>query len=147
MMSCRVCGTVTDDFPYAGGCTLKTCRACYNAQRRRRYAERKADTNEKRRADYAANVNGIRDKHRAAMALRYSERGAAVREWWNQLPVERKRELYRIKQARYRAVLTDCYVRRLLLHPGRTTLKSVPYAMVQAKKIQIRIERYCNEKR
>lgn len=147
MKTCRVCQKEKIDFPVIGGYALRYCRECYNAQRRASHGRVKESVNAKRRQDYADNANGYRDRCHLAAAKRYAEIGAMVREWEAALPIEKRRELGRNKQARYRESLTDCYVRRLMTHPDRTTLRDVPKSLVDAKRELLRIERYLNEKR
>ena len=142
MKTCRVCNSVHTDYPVVGGYELRMCRACYNAQRRASYDRAKEHHNAKAMQRYHANYNGTKDKHHERTAARYATQGAQVREWHAALPIEKQRELGRTKQARYRDKLTDCYVRRLIT----TTTTQVPDSLIQAKKLQIQIERFCNEK-
>ena len=139
---CRVCESVQTDYPVVGGYALRMCRTCYNAQRRASYDRAREHHNAKAVARYQSNYNGTKDKHHERMAAKYAAQGAPVRQWYAALPVEKQRELARGKQARYRAELTDCYVRRLIT----TTTLQVPDSLIQAKKLQIQIERFCNEK-
>ena len=142
---CQKCGEVTTDYPVtAAGDVLLYCRTCYNAQRREAYQKRKDTANANRRQQYADNTNGLRVKCRAAIVKRYAEYGALVRQWEASLPKDKRQELWRSKQARYRAELTDCYVRRLMTHPDRTTLRDVPKSLVEAKRELLKIERYLN---
>ena len=136
---CRVCASVTSEHPVVGGYTLRMCRTCYNAQRRASHARSRDDRNAKAMQRYHSNLNGTKDKHHERMANRYSEMGAKVREWFAAQPIEKQQELQRQKQARYRDKLTDCYVRRLIT----TTTMNVPESLIQAKKLQIQIERFC----
>ena len=142
MKVCRVCEIVQTDFPVVKGYTLRMCRTCYNAQRRASHAPHRAERNAEAVRRYRENVNGTKDKHAERTAAKYATQGAQVQQWYAALPVEKQRELGRKKQAKYREVLTDCYVRRLIT----TTTMQVPDSMIQAKKLQIQIERFCNEK-
>lgn len=117
------------------------CRACYNTQRRASYAANKDHHNAKALQRYHSNYNGTKDKHHERTAKKYAEQGAQVRDWHASLPIEKQRELGRAKQAKYRDKLTDCYVRRLIT----TTTTQVPDSLIQAKRLQIQIERFCNE--
>lgn len=139
---CRVCGLMQTDYPVAKGYTMHMCRPCYNAQRRASYAANREHHNAKAVERYQNNLNGTKDKHHERMAARYAERGAQVREWFASLPAEKQKALGRAKQAKFRSALTDCYVRRLIT----TKTTDVPDALIQAKKLQIQIERLCNEK-
>ena len=142
MKNCRVCKTSQTDFPVVGGYALHMCRTCYNAQRRASHDKKRDDRNAKAMQRYHSNLNGTKDKHHKRMAAKYAAHGAQVREWYASLPVEKQREIGKAKQAKYRASLTDCYVRRLIT----TTTMQVPDSLIQAKRIQIQIERFCNEK-
>ena len=141
MKTCRVCNTVQKDYPVVGGYELRMCRTCYNAQRMAAHNLKRDERNAKAMQRYHSNLNGTKDKHHERMAARYAEQGAQVRQWHAALPVEKQRELGRTKQARYRTELTDCYVRRLIT----TTTMQVPDSLIQAKRLQIQIERFCNE--
>lgn len=141
MKTCRVCKTVQTDFPVIKGYELHMCRACYNAQRRASHNRSRDERNAKAMQRYHSNLNGTKDKHHERSAILYAERGAQVRAWFAALPLEKQRELQRQKQSRYRDSLTDCYVRRLIT----TTTLDVPDSLIQAKKLQIQIERFCNE--
>lgn len=139
---CRVCESVQTDYPVVKGYELRQCRTCYNAQRRASHSRAREHHNAKAMERYHTNHNGTKDKHHSRMAARYAVQGAQVQQWYSALPAEKQRELARAKQARYRAELTDCYVRRLIT----TTTMQVPESLIQAKKLQIKIERFCNEK-
>lgn len=139
---CRVCGIVQTDYPVVKGYALRQCRTCYNAQRRASHAPHRAERNAEAVRRYRENVNGTKDKHAQRTAAKYATQGAQVQQWYASLPVEKQCELGRVKQARYRAELTDCYVRRLIT----TTTMQVPDSLIQAKKLQIQIERFCHEK-
>lgn len=141
MKKCRVCAATTDDYPVVGGYFLRMCRPCYNAQRRASHDKNRVDRNAKAMQRYHSNMNGAKDKRRAFTVARYQVIGAPVRAWFENLPDAKKLEIGRAKQARYRCELTDCYVRRLIT----TTTVQVPQALIQAKRLQIKIERFCNE--
>ena len=138
---CRVCEIVQTDYPIIKGYALRMCRCCYNAQRRAAHDKKRDERNAKAMQRYHSNFNGTKDKHHERSAKRYAEHGANVRDWFAALPIEKKREIGRKKQSKYRAILTDCYVRRLIT----TTTMQVPDLLIQAKKLQIQIERLLNE--
>lgn len=141
MKTCRVCNSVQTDYPIVGGYELRQCRTCYNAQRMAAHNRKRDERNAKAMQRYHSNINGTKDKHHERMAARYAEQGAQVRDWYASLPIEKQREIGRKKQARFREKLTDCYVRRLIT----TTTMEVPDSLIQAKRLQIQIERFCNE--
>ena len=140
MKTCRICNTVQTDFPVIKGYELRMCRTCYNAQRRASYAANREHHNAKAMQRYHTNYNGTKDKHHERTSAKYAAQGAQVQQWYAALPIEKQREIGRAKQARYRDKLTDCYVRRLIT----TTTMDVPDSLIQAKKLQIQIERFCN---
>ena len=142
MKACRVCGIVQTDFPVVKGYTLRMCRTCYNAQRRASHAPHRAERNAEAVRRYRENINGTKDKHHDRSVAKYATQGAQVRQWFDSLPIDKQREIGRRRQARYRAELADCYVRRLIT----ASTMDVPESLIQAKKLQIQIERFCNEK-
>ena len=141
MKICRVCNLPKTNYLVVKNYEMKMCHDCYKAQRRASHAKVKDARNAVALQRYHANHNGTKDKHHARMAKRYQEQGAQVRVWFESLPIEEKRRIAREKQARYRANLTDSYVR---LHV--TTKVQVPQSLIEAKRLQIQIQRYCHEK-
>ena len=117
-------------------------------KRRAQHAAAKEHRNARRRELYAANANGIRDKVAAANASRYAKCGRESLAEWERKNPDAVREITRRKMARYADRLTDYYVRRLMVqHGSAIKADEIPQCLVEAKRLQIQIERAVNEKR
>ena len=150
-MICTVCGA---DKPQSGflrhssGHLMRYCYLCHRAKARSYHAAAKHARNARRREIYAENIGGERDKAAARSAAAYAKRGRASLAKWERDNPEAVKAGTRAKMQRYRAALTDSYVRRLLVqHGGLLRAKDIPQPLVDAKRLQIMIERAVNEER
>ena len=127
---------------HADGSRMGYCCDCHLAKRRNQHRSASAHCNRLRRAAYAANINGAKDRATAANALRYMKTGRAAITAWEVANPERVKEMHRAKMARRAAALTDGYVRRLITqHMLGSDSGRVPQSLVEAKRWQILIER------
>lgn len=147
-MTCRQCTrcmqvlTESKFRHHADGSRMGYCCDCHLAKRREQHRSASPHRNRLRRAAYAANVNGVKDKTATANARKYMKTGRAAITAWEAANPERVKEMHRAKMARRAAALTDGYVRRLITQhmPGADSGR-VPQSLVDAKRWQILIER------
>lgn len=150
MKTCSECGLVKAETEYrkhSTGHTMRYCNDCHLAKRRAQHAAKREERNARFRARYAANANGLRDKYVAARKAKYAREGRAAIVAWIAANPEKAADAHRKKMKRGRTRLSDYYVRRLLTHPGRSTVREVPAVLIECKRLQLMIERECREKR
>lgn len=151
MKTCTVCGNDKPETEYRMHSDKKTvmryCNDCHLAKRRAQHAAKREERNAQFRARYAANANGVKDKYAAARKTKYAKQGRAAILAWIAANPEKAAEAHRKKMKRGRERLSDYYVRRLLCHPERSTVREVPDVLIECKRLQLMIERECNEKR
>ena len=122
---------------------MRYCNDCHLAKRRVWHEAKREERNAQFRARYAANANGVKDKIAAARKAKYAKQGrAALIKWVAENP-EKAAEAQRKKMKRGRDRLSDYYVRRLLCHPERSTVREVPAVLIECKRLQLMIEREC----
>ncbi len=148
-MICSVCAR---DLPagafrrHACGAQMGYCTDCHLAKRRAIHARTKDRVNAKQRAKYGADAD-YRKAYADRRRERYAKVGRASLIEWEQANPERARDACRKKMARYRASLTDSYIARLLVqHGGPLLAGDIPQTMIEAKRLQLMIERAINEK-
>ncbi len=132
---------------HSDGSTMGYCNDCHLAKRRAQHAAKRDERNAQVRARYAANVNGMKDKYIAARKDKYARDGRVALATWEQNNPEKVAEAHRAKLKRGRELLSDYYVRRLLTHPDRSLVREVHQVLIECKRLQLMIERECNEKR
>jgi hypothetical protein len=148
--TCNECKAEKPEAEYrkhSDGSTMGYCNACHLAKRRAQHAAKRDERNAQVRARYAANVNGMKDKYIAVRKDKYAREGRAAIQLWEQKNPEKVSCAHRIKLKRGRELLSDYYVRRLLTHPDRSLVREVPQVLIECKRLQLMIERECNEKR
>jgi hypothetical protein len=126
---------------------MRYCNACHLAKRRAQHAAKREERNAQFRARYATNANGLRDKYAAVRKAKYAKEGRAALVAWIAANPDKYAEACRKKDKRNRDALNDYYVRRLLTHPERSTVRDVPAVLIECKRLQLMIERECREKR
>jgi hypothetical protein len=89
----------------------------------------------------------MREKCVDSRKKKYAEQGRSALILWEQKNPEKVADAHRIKLKRGRELLSDYYVRRLLTHPDRSTVRDVPAVLIECKRLQLMIERECREKR
>lgn len=151
MKTCTVCGKEQPESAYRLHSDKKTamryCNDCHLAKRRAQHAAKREERNAQFRARYAANANGVRDKMAAVRKEKYAKQGRAALIAWAEANPEKNAEAMRKKMKRGRERLSDYYVRRLLCHPGRSTVRGVPDVLIECKRLQLMIERECRNAR
>lgn len=147
MKTCTVCGKEKPASDYRFHSDKKTvmryCNDCHLGKRRKQHAAKRDERNARSRARYAANANGVKDKIAAARKVKYAKQGRAALIEWELANQEKAAEAQRKKMKRGRERLSDYYVRRLMCHPGRSTVKQVPGILIECKRLQLMIEREC----
>ena len=149
----KTCSTCKEEKPaseyrtHSDGSAMGYCTACHLAKRRSQHAAKREARNAQVRARYAGNINGMKDKYIAARKDKYARDGRAALADWEQKNPEKVSCAHRIKLKRGRELLSDYYVRRLLTHPDRSSVRDVPQVLIECKRLQLMIERECNEKR
>jgi pyruvate/2-oxoglutarate dehydrogenase complex dihydrolipoamide acyltransferase (E2) component len=150
MKTCSECGQAKPETEYrkhSTGHTMRYCNDCHLAKRRAQHHAKRKERNAQFRARYATNANGIRDKYAAARKAKYAKEGRAAIVAWIAANPEKAAEAQRQKMKRGRQRLSDYYVRRLLTHPERSTVREVPTVLIECKRLQLMIERECHDKR
>jgi len=151
MKTCTVCGKGKPESDYRLHSDKKTvmryCNECHLAKRREQHAAKREERNAQRRELYAANANGVRDKMAEARRAKYAKQGRSALIAWVAANPEKAAEAHRKKMKRKRDRLSDYYVRRLLCHPERSTVREVPSVLIECKRLQIMIERECRNVR
>ena len=151
MKTCTVCGKEKPASDYRLHSDKKTvmryCNDCHLAKRRAQHAAKREERNAQFRARYAANANGVKDKMTAARKAKYAKQGRAALVAWVAANPAKAADAHRKKMKRGRDRLSDYYVRRLLTHPERSTVREVPAVLIECKRLQLMIERECREKR
>lgn len=150
MKTCSECGLAKPETEYrkhSTGHTMRYCNDCHLAKRRAQHAAKREERNAQFRARYAANADGLRDRYAEVRKAKYAKEGRAALVAWIAANPEKAAEAKRRKMKRGRERLSDYYVRRLLTHPERSTVREVPAVLVECKRLQLMIERECREKR
>ena len=150
MKTCTNCGLDKPETEYrkhSTGHTMRYCNACHLAKRRAQHAAKREHRNAQHMARYYANTNGLRDKYKAARKAKYAKEGRARILAWIEANPEKAAEAQRKKMKRGRDALSNYYVRRLLCHPERSAVRSLPAVLIECKRLQLMIERECREKR
>lgn len=150
MKRCTKClgeKAVSEFRSHSDGSAMGYCNECHLAKRRAQHAAKRDERNAQVRARYAANANGMRDKYLDSRKKKYAEQGRAALISWEQKNPEKVADAHRKKLKRGRELLSDYYVRRLLTHPHRSTVRDAPSVLIECKRLQLMIERECNEKR
>lgn len=146
MKTCSECGQAKPETEYrkhSTGHTMRYCNDCHLAKRRAQHAAKREERNTQFRARYATNANGVKDKYAAARKAKYAKEGRdALLKWMAENP-DKAAEAQRKKMKRGRDRLSDYYIRRLLCHPERSTVKQVPDVLIECKRLQLMIEREC----
>lgn len=148
--TCRVCEAekpTTAFRRHHDGSMMHYCEECHLAKRRKEYARAKEHRTAIRRAAYAVNAGGYKDKAHERNKARYERLGRApLKEWMEQNP-DRVREIGRAKMARHRERLSDQYIKTLIVqHTGTIGKDAVPQCLVEAKRQQIQLMRLIDEK-
>jgi len=144
---CKVEKPASEYRKHSDGSTMGYCNECHLAKRRAQHAAKREERNAQFRARYAANANGMKDKYVDVRKKKYAREGRVALATWEQKNPEKVADAHRIKAKRGREILSDYYVRRLLTHPDRSTVRDVPAVLIECKRLQLMIERECNAKR
>lgn len=134
MKTCTVCGQSKPESDYRLHSDKKTvmgyCNDCHLAKRRAQHAAKREERNAQFRARYAANANGVRDKHAAARKMKYTEEGRAALVAWIAANPEKAAEAQRKKMKRGSERLAA--IARFRDAPGRDAiLESVRLALAK----------------
>ncbi|NBW08723.1 MAG: hypothetical protein EBR82_11940 [Caulobacteraceae bacterium] len=127
---------------------MNYCIECHLKKRREQHAKNKDSVNQARRNAYAENKNGIKDWHLKYRRDRYQRIGRERLKQWEAANKEKLKLAHRNKQARYREWMTDSYIKKILSQHNNSIAKAeYPQELIEVKRLQLMIERLCNEKR
>jgi hypothetical protein len=148
-MICTVCDCAlpADAFrKHHDGSRMSYCGECHLAKRRAIHARTKDGMNAARRARYAEDQE-YRQKYVATRKAKYARDGCAALAAWAAANPDAVKASNRAKMARYRVKMTDAYIARLLVQHGGPLLSGdIPQPMIEAKRLQLQIERAINAK-